>query len=183
MIGYWDRFRKKTELPDMQLRIAGIVRESIVDGPGMRFVVFVQGCPHHCEGCHNPQTHDFNGGKITTLKAIYEQIEQTPMVSGITFSGGEPFCQAEALAALGKRLREDGKDIMTYSGFTYEKLLEKAKTEKGVDDLLRCTNILVDGPFVLSKRNILLKFRGSENQRVLDITCYPNSAEAQEIEF
>lgn len=168
-------------IKDMPIRLAGIVRESIVDGPDLRFVVFVQGCPHKCEGCHNPETHDFEGGALTTTAKIWAEIEKNPMIKGVTFSGGEPFCQAQALAEIGKAAAERGLHIMTYSGFTYEVLLKKAQEDEGVRALLGVTNYLVDGPFVLAKRDLSVKYRGSRNQRVLDITCYPNSTEAKEL--
>lgn len=168
-------------IKNMPIRLAGIVRESIVDGPDLRFVVFVQGCPHKCEGCHNPETHDFSGGFETTTEKLWAEIEKNPMIKGVTFSGGEPFCQAEALAEIGKAAKEKGLHVMTYSGFTFDKLLKKAEDEKGVHELLSVTNYLVDGPFVLDLRDLSLKYRGSRNQRVLDITCYPNSASVEEI--
>lgn len=168
-------------IKDMPIRIAGIVRESIVDGPDLRFVVFTQGCPHKCEGCHNPETHDFSGGFATTTAKIWAEIEKNPMIKGVTFSGGEPFCQAEALAELGRAAKENGLHVMTYSGFTFDALLKKADEDRGVRELLTVTNYLVDGPFVLSQRDLSLKYRGSRNQRVLDITCYPNSTDVQEL--
>ena len=87
----------------MKLRIAGLTKESVVDGPGIRFVVFVQGCPHHCPGCHNPETWDFTAGKELTVDELFAQIKDTRLLQGVTFSGGEPFAQAAALACLGKR--------------------------------------------------------------------------------
>ena len=108
----------------MTLRLAGTENDSIVDGPGIRFTIFVQGCPHHCPGCHNPQTHDFSGGTLTDTGELLKKIEENPLLDGVTFSGGEPFCQAPALAELGGQLRQRGLNIITYTGFTYEKLLK-----------------------------------------------------------
>ena len=105
-----------------ELRIAGIVRESIVDGPGMRFVVFVQGCPHHCPGCHNPQSHPFEGGSVHSVERIFREICKNPMIRGVTFSGGEPFCQPAALAELAGLLKGEGKHIMIYTGYLFEPL-------------------------------------------------------------
>lgn len=167
---------------EMPIRLAGIIRESIVDGPGLRFVVFVQGCPHHCEGCHNPETHDFNGGFMTTTTEVWKRIRQAKLLRGVTFSGGEPFCQAAELAELGRAARSAGLDVMTYSGYTCEQLLKRAETDGGVRELLTQTNYLVDGPFVLAKRNLNLLFRGSDNQRLLDITCYPNGTDFTELQ-
>ena len=153
----------------MEIRIAGTVSESIVDGPGIRYVVFTQGCPHGCEGCQNPETHDFSGGKAVDTDELYEQCIDDPLHEGVTFSGGEPFCQSEALYELGSRLKKHGLNLMCYSGWTYEELLKKAENEEFVGKLLSITDILVDGKFMLEKRSLSLKFRGSENQRLIDV--------------
>ena len=105
-----------------KLRLAGVIRESIVDGPGIRMTIFTQGCPHNCEGCHNPQTHSFDGGYISDPENILRAIDKDPLLKGVTFSGGEPFMQAHAMAELGKEIRKRGLDIITYTGFTYEQL-------------------------------------------------------------
>ncbi len=163
-----------SENPTPALRIAGIEPESIVDGPGFRYVIFVQGCPHHCPGCHNPQTHDFEGGFPADSEQILREIRQNPLLSGVTFSGGEPFCQAEALAALARRLRAQGtlKHLVIYSGFTIEQLTRQAETEPAVRELLALCDVLIDGPFVLSMRDLCLRFRGSSNQRIIDMAAY-----------
>lgn len=153
----------------MEIRIAGTVCESIVDGHGLRYVVFVQGCPHNCEGCHNPETHDFSGGRIVDTEDLFAECTEDALHDGVTFSGGEPFCQAQPLYVLGKQLKERGLNLMCYSGWTFEQLLEKAKSEEFVGKLLSITDILVDGRFVLEKRSLALKFRGSENQRIIDV--------------
>ena len=132
-------------------------------------MVFVQGCPHHCEGCHNPETHDFSGGKIVDTEELFAECTEDPLHDGVTFSGGEPFCQAQPLYVLGKQFKERGLNLMCYSGWTFEQLLEKAKSEEFVGKLLSITDILVDGRFVLEKRSLALKFRGSENQRLIDV--------------
>lgn len=153
----------------MEIRIAGTVEDSIVDGPGLRFVVFTQGCPHHCDGCHNPETHDFTGGKVTTTDALFEQCMENPLCSGVTFSGGEPFCQAEALYELGSRFKSAGKHLMCYSGWTFEELLAKAQREESVGKLLSIADVLVDGKFDISKRSLSLQYRGSSNQRLINV--------------
>lgn len=153
----------------MKIRIAGTVEDSIVDGPGLRFVVFTQGCPHHCDGCHNPETHDFAGGKVTTTDALFEQCMENPLCSGVTFSGGEPFCQAEALYELGSRFKSAGKHLMCYSGWTFEELLAKAQREESVGKLLSIADVLVDGKFDISKRSLSLQYRGSSNQRLINV--------------
>ncbi len=162
----------------LPIRLYGTVSESIVDGPGIRFVIFVQGCPHHCPGCHNPLSHDPEGGTLTDTAALWDEILAHPYIDGITFSGGEPFTHAAALAEIGRAAREKGLNVMTYSGYTWERLLDMADSDPGIKSLLTVTNYLVDGPFVLAERDLTLKYRGSRNQRILDITCYPNSAEA-----
>lgn len=157
-----------TKLPQ-QLRINAYIRESIVDGPGIRYVIFTQGCPHNCEGCHNPQTHDFNGGYDIDIQRIIDGIKEDPMLSGVTFSGGEPFCQCAPLVKIAKATHEKGLNVMTYSGYTYEELLEMAKEDNDVRELLLETDILVDGPFILKERDLTLLFRGSRNQRLLKL--------------
>ncbi|AGC67104.1 anaerobic ribonucleoside-triphosphate reductase activating protein NrdG [Thermoclostridium stercorarium subsp. stercorarium DSM 8532] len=151
------------------LRIAGIIRESIVDGPGIRMVVFAQGCKHKCPGCHNPETHSFDGGTLVTINSVIELAKKNPLLDGITFSGGEPFEQAEAFAALAREAKKLNLNIMTYTGYTYEYILANASRYRGWGELLDETDILVDGRFELEKRNLLLNFRGSENQRIIDV--------------
>ncbi len=153
------------------IRLAGIVRESIVDGPGFRFTVFCQGCPHHCPGCHNQQTHDFAGGKDVALSRILEEIDKNPLLSGVTFSGGEPFCQAGAFADLAEEVEKRGLDIVTFSGYTYEQLLEKAETDEDTARLLARTWLLIDGPFKKEEKDLTLAFRGSRNQRIIDLNA------------
>ena len=149
------------------IRIAGIVRESIVDGAGLRFVVFGQGCPHRCPGCHNPQTHDFQGGRLVPISSIIAEIRKNPLLRGVTFSGGEPFSQIEPFAALAKQVRAlPGKlDITVYSGYTFEELAALPGAEK----LLGLCDYLIDGPFLLAARDLSLTFRGRRNQRYLDL--------------
>lgn len=147
------------------LRIAGTVNDSIVDGEGIRFTIFTQGCPHNCKGCHNPQTHDFSGGELVEIGVLLDKIKANPLLDGVTFSGGEPFCQAETLAKLGADIKSLGLNIVTYTGYTFEELYS------GKDEwrrLLEVTDILIDGKFVLELKDWQIKFRGSSNQRYLD---------------
>ena len=155
----------------MELRIAGVEPESIVDGPGIRFALFVQGCPHHCEGCHNPQTWDMKGGELVTTDEVFAMIKDDPLLDGVTFSGGEPFCQCGPLIELADRIRREYPrfGIMSYTGFTFEELLEKSTPENGYMELLKRLDGLVDGPFILAKKSLDLKFMGSTNQRYLDV--------------
>jgi anaerobic ribonucleoside-triphosphate reductase activating protein len=151
------------------LRLSGIIRESIVDGPGIRFVVFTQGCPHHCPGCHNPQTWPFSGGFETTPEKIFAEIIRNPLLRGVTFSGGEPFCQPEGLAELAQMLHNHGLNVITYTGYTFEELIEKSNKEPGILPLLQQTDILIDGRFIQKKKSYDLSYTGSSNQRIIDV--------------
>lgn len=152
----------------MDIRIAGTANDSIVDGPGIRYTIFTQGCPHHCEGCHNPQTHDFSGGSITDTSALVKEILSNPLLDGVTFSGGEPFCQAKELYTIASEIKGGGLNIMTYTGYTFEYLTSHASEENYYRELLEVTDYLVDGRFELDKKSYLLVFKGSSNQRILD---------------
>ena len=153
----------------MKIRMSGVVEESIVDGPGIRFTIFVQGCPHRCPGCHNPQTHDFLGGYDDDTDSLFERIIKNPLLDGVTFSGGEPFCQARPLAELAVRLRAAGLGVMSYSGFTVEELIREASSENAYMELLNSIDYLVDGRFVESLKSYECRFRGSTNQRIIDV--------------
>lgn len=154
---------------NMTLRIAGIVPESVVDGTGIRFTLFVQGCKHACKGCHNPDTHALDGGEETTTSEILKAAEKNPLLDGMTFSGGEPFLQPVPLATIAKAIHERGLNVWCYSGYTFEELLGLSKTDEGIRALFESLDVLVDGRYIESKRNLMLKFRGSENQRILDM--------------
>ena len=151
------------------LRIAGIVSNSVVDGPGLRFVIFVQGCTHNCKGCHNLQTHSFSGGKEVNMRYLMKQILADKIISGVTFSGGEPFLQAESLSKLALKLRDRNVHILAYSGFTFEQLLKWGETNQHVFNLLNNVNVLIDGKFVEEQKTFSIPFAGSANQRILDV--------------
>lgn len=148
------------------LDLAGIQADSIVDGPGIRTTVFCQGCPHHCPGCHNPETWEFGCGTPTEAETVLEIVRGNPLCRGVTFSGGEPFSQAEELARLGKMLKAAGYEVAAYSGYTLEQLLEGTDGQK---ELLGTLDVLIDGPFLQAERSLELNFRGSRNQRVLNV--------------
>ncbi len=148
------------------LNLAGITGDSIVDGPGIRTTVFCQGCPHHCPGCHNPETWEFGCGTEMSEEQVLEIIQSNPLSRGVTFSGGEPFSQAEGFARLGRLLKEKGYEVASYSGFTFEQLFHGTQAQR---DLLATIDVLIDGPFVLEERSLELNFRGSRNQRVLNV--------------
>ena len=167
----------------MLIRLAGLVPESFVDGPGIRFAVFTQGCPHNCEGCHNPETHDPDGGRLADTDRIYEKIKQNPLVKGVTFSGGDPFCQPEPLYDLAVKLKADGYHVMSYTGWTFEQLMKKSEKEEFVGKLLGQLDLLVDGRFVLAERTLELPFRGSRNQRIIDVPESLRKGEAVTVEL
>lgn len=154
---------------DDKIRIAGVVKESTVDGPGFRYVIFTQGCPHHCEGCHNPDTHSMNGGKLESITALAEDIQKNPLLKGVTLSGGEPFMQAHKLVKLLSMIDLNRYTVMTYTGFEYEYLLRNANNENGYLELLKLTDVLIDGKFELAKKTSQMKFRGSSNQRAINV--------------
>ncbi len=151
------------------LRIAGLVEESIVDGPGIRFVVFAQGCLNKCADCHNPDSHDPDGGHLTTTGQIIASIRGNPILMGLTLSGGEPFLQAQPLAELARDVRSGGLDVWTYTGFTFEDIISSHAEKPHWRELLEATDVLVDGPFDSRLRSMTLRFRGSANQRLIDV--------------
>ena len=148
------------------LDLSGIVSDSIVDGPGIRTTVFSQGCPHHCPGCHNPETWDFGCGTEIPVEAIADIVSGNPLCRGVTFSGGEPFAQAAGFAKLARLLKEQGYEVASYSGYTFEELLEGSEDQK---ELLRSIDVLIDGPFLQAQKSLEIAFRGSRNQRILDV--------------
>ena len=152
---------------EIAMRIANTVNDSIVDGPGLRFTVFTQGCPHHCPGCHNPETHDPTGGREASVEELARQMKTNPLTQGLTLSGGDPFLQAEECAALAKLAHKIGMSVWTYTGFRYEFLREAANP--AWDALLAQTDVLVDGPFLLKEKSYETRFRGSRNQRLIDM--------------
>lgn len=166
-----------------KLRIAGIVKESVVDGPGIRFVVFSQGCKHNCKGCHNPGTHDLNSGKLVDTEEILNEIKKDPLLLGVTFSGGEPFLQAKPFADLAKKIHKLGLNIITYTGYKFEDLISQMNRENSYEELLNNTDILVDGKFILEEKSLMLKFRGSKNQRVIDVKESLKEKKVIEINF
>ena len=151
------------------IRIAEIVGNSIVDGPGLRFVVFAQGCMLNCEGCHNPTAQSVDGGKEMQVDEIIAEMSRNPLTDGITFSGGEPLLQAGQCAEIAAAARAKGLDVWLFTGFKFEELLNQANVDQEVACLLENTDVLVDGPYIQAEKSLQLKWRGSSNQRVLDI--------------
>lgn len=148
------------------LNLSGILPDSIVDGPGIRTTVFAQGCPHHCPGCHNPETWPFGSGTDMEEDTIFQIVRSNPLCRGVTFSGGEPFAQPEGFTRLAQLLKEAGYEVAAYTGYTFEALLAGSEAQKC---LLSKLDILIDGPFLLAEKSLEVPFRGSRNQRILDV--------------
>lgn len=150
----------------MKIRLAADLQpDSIVDGEGVRTVLWTQGCPHNCKGCHNPQTHDFDGGVLVDVEEVIEALKEIRHQDGITLSGGDPVCQSEACYEISKAAHEMGLNVWCYTGFTYEAMLLSPKKRK----LLEQIDVLVDGKFVLEEKSYDLYFKGSRNQRIIDV--------------
>ena len=160
------------------LDLAGIVEDSIVDGPGIRCTVFAQGCPHRCPGCHNPETWDFGCGTPMEETRILDIVRSNPLCRGVTFSGGEPFAQAEGFARLARLLKDRGYEVASYSGYTFEQLRSGTPAQQ---ELLGLIDILIDGPFLLEQRSLEIAFRGSRNQRILDAKASLSAGQAVEV--
>lgn len=148
---------------------ADLQTDSIVDGPGLRAVLWTQGCSHNCKGCQNPQTWDFNGGALVPIDMVKEAIDELEYQDGITFSGGDPMFQVEACNIIADYAISKGLNIWVYTGFTYEEILELSKKKKVYKEFLSKIDVLVDGRFVLKERDLSLLFRGSRNQRLIDM--------------
>ena len=151
----------------MMIRIAGTVNDSIVDGPGLRFTVFTQGCRHNCPGCHNPETHDFAGGHEEDTDALIGKMLKNPLLSGITLSGGDPLEQPLPCLALARAAHAHQLNVWVYTGYTWEELTRRNDPDQMA--LLAATDVLVDGPFIQNERSLELKFCGSRNQRLIDV--------------
>lgn len=152
----------------VRCRISGISKESVVDGEGLRYTVFFQGCKHACPGCQNPETWDINGGEELDLQDVLNQIPVYDLISGVTLSGGDPFFQAPAASELAACFQRAGLNVWVYTGFTWEQLQDKLN-EPGYEKLLRNTNVLVDGRYMQTQRDLAAPYRGSSNQRLIDV--------------
>ena len=157
------------------------MEDSIVDGDGLRLSVFTQGCPHHCVGCHNPATHTASGGYDEDTEHILSLLDDNPILTGITFSGGEPFLQPAPLTRLAKEAHKRGLDVWSYTGYTLEELL--AKKNPAIDALLRELDVLVDGRYEEKLRDLTLNFRGSSNQRLIDMNTYRKTGKIRTLNF
>ena len=151
------------------VRLAGIAYESLVNGPGMRRVFFAQGCKHKCKGCFNPETHSFEGGKIMDMDKLINDVLDNPMLKGVTFSGGDPIEQAHSFSYMAKAFKNSNLDIWCYTGYTFEELLEAMKVDTSLRDFLNNIDVLVDGKFEINNKKEGLKYKGSSNQRIIDV--------------
>jgi len=151
------------------MQIAGIIEDSIVDGPGLRFVVFTQGCDFRCEGCHNPDTWDKSGGENIDAAEIIAKMKANPLTDGLTLSGGEPFEQVADSAKLAIAARSFGLNVWVFTGFVFEELYRLSQSDASVSELLSNIDVLVDGPYVQSERTLNVKWCQSRNQRVIDV--------------
>jgi anaerobic ribonucleoside-triphosphate reductase activating protein len=156
-------------MDDKKIRLAAILPESLVNGPGIRRVLFAQGCPHNCKGCFSPHTHSYTQGALIDMDKIIEDIRKNPLLRGVTFSGGDPWEQADKFAYIAEAVKDLGLNVWCYTGYTFEYILEHQHDRKGWSKLLQYVDVLVDGKFEENKKADELKFRGSSNQRIIDI--------------
>lgn len=160
------------------MRVMNIIHDSVVDGEGLRTVIFFAGCPHHCKGCHNPESWNHYNGLEMSVKEVVDEVASNPLTD-VTLSGGEPFFQAEEVSQVAKELKRLGKNIWAYTGYTIEQLLNSDDPHKR--ELLSYCDVLIDGPFILQERDLTLRFRGSKNQRIIHLSnnhkgrfnCFP----------
>lgn len=148
-----------------KVRVSGIIKESIVDGVGIRYVIFFQGCPHNCKGCQNPQTHSFDKGTFVNINDIIREINSNPLLDGVTFSGGEALCYPKQCAIIASAVKKQNKTVWLYSGYTFEQILRYPKKKRA----LELVDVLVDGKYIEEQRDLDLRFKGSSNQRIIDV--------------
>lgn len=159
----------------MKIRLAAYLQpDSIVDGEGVRTVIWTQGCPHHCPGCHNASTWNFDDGALIEVDEVINELKKFKNQDGITLSGGDPVCQADACYEISKAAHQMGLNVWCYTGFTYEQMLLNPKAKR----LLEQLDVLVDGKFVQEEKSYDIYFRGSRNQRIIDV---PQSLEKQQV--
>ena len=170
---------KSDDIPNGMLRIAGELSASIEDGPGYRYVLFVQGCPFNCDGCHNPESQPFSGGYFLSPDEILAKVKSNPLLDGMTFSGGEPFEQAAVLAELAQKVNDSGMNIVCYTGYTFEQIL--SSNDENKLKLLSLCWLLIDGLYVKELHSWQHEFRGSSNQRIIDIA--KSLAEGKAVEW
>ncbi len=152
----------------MKVRIAGVVNESVTDGPGLRIAFFFQGCRHFCKGCHNPQTWPEEGGTEYEVSKLIHETPDSPLINGITLTGGDPFYQPQEASTIAHEYKNRGKNVWAYTGFTWEQLIEENDPDR-IALLTQC-DVLVDGLFDQSLLDLNLPFRGSSNQRLINVS-------------
>lgn len=154
----------------MNIRLSSPIQtDSVVDGEGIRTVIWTQGCSHNCKGCHNPETHDFNKGFLKPVNELINEIRNLEFQDGVTLSGGDPFMQVDAVLEIAKFCKSINLNVWCYTGFTFDNLLLMSKTNSNVLELLKNIDVLIDGKFILEEKSYALKFRGSKNQRIIDV--------------
>lgn len=166
-----------------KIRLAAILPESLVNGIGIRRVLFSQGCPHNCEGCFSPHTHAYDGGALLDMDEIIDSIKVNPILRGVTFSGGEPWEQADKFAYIAKAVKELGLNVWCYTGYTFEFILQNQYKRKGWNELLSYIDVLVDGKFQKNKIDSMLRFRGSSNQRIINVKESLEALDAVAVDF
>lgn len=154
----------------MKIRLSGDIQtDSIVDGEGIRTVIWTQGCSHNCEGCHNPKTHSFDDGILMDVDELLKQIDSLEYQDGITLSGGDPFFQVKPCILIAKRAKKNGLNVWAYTGFTFDELIKMKESNEDLNELLKYIDVIVDGKFDINKKSLNCKFRGSTNQRIIDV--------------
>lgn len=154
----------------MKIRLAAPLQyDSVVDGEGIRTVIWTQGCSHNCKGCHNPETHDFKGGALIDIEDIKKELMNLKFQDGITLSGGDPFMQPDACLEIAKFAKKIGLNVWTYTGFTFDQLKTLGRTKPVIIELLKNIDVLIDGKFVLEEKTYEAPYRGSKNQRIIDV--------------
>ena len=153
----------------MKIRLASeLTTDSIVDGEGIRTVIWTQGCIHNCPGCHNPETHSFDKGFLVEVEDLCNQIKEIEFHDGVTLSGGDPMCQIDACLEIAKFCQSIGLNVWCYTGYKVEDLIKRSKKETKLRELLQNIDVLVDSPFILELKSYDVPFRGSKNQRLID---------------
>ena len=157
------------DILETKIRLFGVANDSIVDGPGLRYSIYTQGCPHHCAGCHNPESWSFDGGEVTTVGALIDDIQKNKLIHDVTISGGDPFAQAKPVSILVQELKKRDFSVWIFSGWTFGELQKKSEAEKAISEILKNVDVLVDGRFEECLKSLDLKWKGSSNQRVIDM--------------
>ena len=153
----------------MNIRLAGIIFESLTNGKGLRKIFFSKGCEHNCKNCHNESMNSFDGGELLDIDFLVNSVLDTPYLKGVTFSGGDPFYQAKAFAEFSTKLKNHNINIWCYTGFTYEELIKLSEKDDGIYNLLHHIDVLVDGPYIEELNDGSTRYRGSKNQRIIDV--------------